>query len=172
MRSVGSIVGVLGLSIFAGALPAAAEDGLITVHRLPLRLATIGIEAAMADCAKQGFDVSVAVVSREGGIQAISRADGAGVQTVQSATDKAITRAVFGIDSGIWVDRQARGEPISPLLNQLPNLLLAKGGVVVEVDGELIAGLAVAGAPGGQLDEACAKVGLAAIMSALGGAKP
>lgn len=148
-------------------MPTAAADPLIVAHRLPVTLAKVGIDAARERCAADGFEVSVAVVNREGGLLALERADGAGVQTVQSATDKAITSAVFGVDSSVWVDRAEAGQPVSPLLNELPNLLLARGGVVIEVQGEVISGLAVAGAPGGELDDVCARVGRDAIMSAI-----
>lgn len=148
-------------------VPSAAAEPLIVAHRLPLALAKVGIDAAGDRCAADGFQVSVAVVNSEGGLQALERADGAGVQTVQSATDKAITSAVFGVDSSVWVDRAEAGQPISPLLNELPNLLLARGGVVIAVRGEVIAGLAVAGSPGGEIDDACAKVGRDAIISAI-----
>jgi uncharacterized protein GlcG (DUF336 family) len=35
--------------------------------------------------------------------------------------------------------------------------------VIVEADGAIVGGVGVSGAPGGELDEACAKVGIEAI---------
>lgn len=50
--------------------------------------------------------------------------------------------------------------PIAPLLAKLPNLLLFGGGVVIEFHDEVIGAIGAAGAPGGDLDENCAGVGL------------
>lgn len=151
------------------AIPAAAKDSapLLVRHRLPVAIAQAGIVAAVRSCEAAGYRVSAVVVDVDGGLQASMRGDGAGLQTVQSATDKAMTSAMYGVDSSVWVDRAAKGETISPLLNQLPHLLLAKGGVVIRAGQEVIGGIAIAGAPGGELDETCARAGLSVITKAI-----
>lgn len=162
---------VAGFSVLlvAASVPqgATAQDALITRHRLPVALAQKAANAALDACRAKGFSVSAAVVDADGGLHVALRDDNAGIQTVESAIDKATTSAVFGVDSGYWVDRNARGEPISPLLNQLPKLLLAKGGLVIKVGGEVVGGIAVGGAPGGDIDEACAKVGREALLQSI-----
>jgi hypothetical protein len=45
-------------------------------------------------------------------------------------------------------------------LAKLPHVLLTPGAVVIRSGGEAIAAIGVGGAPGGDLDEACAKAGL------------
>jgi uncharacterized protein GlcG (DUF336 family) len=57
--------------------------------------------------------------------------------------------------------------PIAPLLAKLPNLLLFGGGVVIKLHDEVIGAIGAAGAPGGDLDENCAKAGLAKIRDRL-----
>lgn len=128
-------------------------------HRLPVNAADHAANAAIKECAGKGFAVSAAVVDADGGLQIVLRGDGAGIQTVQSAIDKATTSAVYGLDSSVWVDKSARGEEISPLLNQLPHLILARGGVVVRINGEVVGGIAVGGATSGRIDEDCARIG-------------
>jgi uncharacterized protein GlcG (DUF336 family) len=45
--------------------------------------------------------------------------------------------------------------------------LMAGGGLIVEAAGSIVAGIGVSGAPGGELDEDCAKVGIASIIDQL-----
>jgi uncharacterized protein GlcG (DUF336 family) len=48
-------------------------------------------------------------------------------------------------------------------LAKLPHILLLQGGLVIRAGDEAIAAIGVGGAPGGNLDEACAKAGIDAI---------
>ena len=48
-------------------------------------------------------------------------------------------------------------------LAQLPHIAMLAGGLVIEAGGTLLGGIGVAGAPGGDKDEACARAGLDAI---------
>ena len=45
----------------------------------------------------------------------------------------------------------------------LPNVTYARGGVAITAGGNIIGGLGVSGAPGGQFDEECARAALAKI---------
>ena len=54
-----------------------------------------------------------------------------------------------------------------PLLAKLPNLLLFGGGVVIKINDEMIGAIGAAGAPGGDLDENCARAGLEKIRARL-----
>lgn len=168
-----NIVG--GMTVLAASIaafsPSTAADLLIR-RRLPSDAAARAVGAAMRACEANGFAVSAAVVDIDGGLQVVIRGDHAGIQTVQSAVDKATTSAVYGIDSSVWVDRAAKGEEISPLLNQLPHLILARGGVVIRIGDEVLGGIAVGGAPGGQIDEKCARVGADILQKEFGSALP
>jgi uncharacterized protein GlcG (DUF336 family) len=53
------------------------------------------------------------------------------------------------------------------LLAKLPNLLLFGGGVVIKINDEMIGAIGAAGAPGGDLDENCARAGLEKIRARL-----
>jgi uncharacterized protein GlcG (DUF336 family) len=46
------------------------------------------------------------------------------------------------------------------LLAKLPHLLLFGGGVVIKMHDEVIGAIGAAGAPGGDLDENCARAGV------------
>ncbi len=43
------------------------------------------------------------------------------------------------------------------------SILILGGGLPIRMDGEVIGGIGVGGAPGAKLDEACARAGLATI---------
>jgi uncharacterized protein GlcG (DUF336 family) len=49
----------------------------------------------------------------------------------------------------------------------MPHVTPLAGGVVIEAGGSLLGGVGVAGAPGGDKDEACAKAGLDAVRDKL-----
>jgi hypothetical protein len=53
--------------------------------------------------------------------------------------------------------------PRQPAKAPLPNVTYAVGGVAIMAGGNIIGGIGVSGAPGGQFDEECARAGLAKI---------
>jgi uncharacterized protein GlcG (DUF336 family) len=53
------------------------------------------------------------------------------------------------------------------MFDKLPNLLLAGGGVAIRVDKEVIGAIGISGAPGSNLDDGCARAGLAQIQDRL-----
>jgi uncharacterized protein GlcG (DUF336 family) len=63
-----------------------------------------------------------------------------------------------GICSGCADHASAVG-PSRPLA-KLPHMLLAQGAIKIKLGAEAIGAIGVGGAPGGDLDEACAKAGL------------
>ena len=52
-------------------------------------------------------------------------------------------------------------------IRQLPRVVMVGGGLMIEGGGALFGGIGVSGAPGGDLDEMCAKAGIEAIRDAL-----
>jgi len=76
----------------------------------------------------------------------------------------AIGHAALHLGAG----RRTKEDPMMvPSINKLPNMILNGGGVVITINGEVIGAIGAAGAPGGELDEACAKAGLDKILSRL-----
>ena len=146
--------------VIAGfATPAVAAD-VLTTHRLGAALANEAVGAAVAFCAKQGYAETVVLIDSDGVRQAELRGDGAGIHTPDSAYDKAYTSLTFKADTGALV---ARAPAIGALTSRLPHLLLFRGGLVIKIGDEVVGAIGAAGAPGGQLDEACARAGLDAI---------
>ncbi len=143
-----------------------AEEGLVTFKSMTIDLALALARAALADCQKQGYQVSVAVVDRFGVTQVLLRDRFAGAHTVPTATGKAWTAVSFRTNTGELVAATAPGSPQTGVRN-LPNATIIAGGVMVEAAGTLVGAIGVSGAPGGDNDEACAKAGIAAIRDKL-----
>lgn len=143
-----------------------ASDELPKEAVLPLGLAGKAIQASLDACNKDGYKVSVSVVDRGGVLRAMSRVDGAGPHTIDSSRKKAYTAASL---------RRSTTE-LAELINKVPTLqalremndqvLILGGGLPIEIGGEIVGGIGVGGAPGAQLDEACAQAGLIAIGAA------
>jgi uncharacterized protein GlcG (DUF336 family) len=130
---------------------------------LPLSLATKAASAAMAQCAKDGYRVSVAVVDRAGVVRALLREDGAGPHTVDSSRKKAYTSASMGRPTAELGELIAKMPAVQALRDMNENILILGGGLPIVLEGERVGGIGVGGAPGGHLDAACAQAGLESI---------
>jgi uncharacterized protein GlcG (DUF336 family) len=139
--------------------PAFADD-LITTHRLSAELASEAVSEAVASCARQGYHETAVVVDADGVRQAVLRGDRTGSHTLDSANDKAYTAATFKSDTSALVERAKTVPGFSALFTQLPHLMLFGGGIVIKLDDEVIGAIGASGAPGGNLDDACARAGL------------
>jgi uncharacterized protein GlcG (DUF336 family) len=149
--------------IFTNSLPAFAQ-GVLTMHRLSAALAAEAVGEAVAACAKQGYKVTAAIVDADGVTQAMLRGDGASMTTLSAARDKVYTVLMLGAsrneDSSGAIAQRIGQAPSAGGLAKLPHVLLLGGAVRIKAGNEPIAAIGVGGAPGGDLDEACAKVGL------------
>lgn len=152
----------LPLVPFCMALLAAAQgqaEGLLPAHRISADLAIQAVAAAVAKCGSQGYAETAVLVDADGVQQAALRGDRAGAHTLDSAFSKAFTAASFKTDTSALVDR-SKSNPVLANLFKLPHLLLLGGGIVIKVGDEVVGAIGAAGAPGGDLDDACAEAGL------------
>jgi uncharacterized protein GlcG (DUF336 family) len=147
-----SLAGLIG-----AALPASAQT--LATHRIPAALALEAVGEAVAFCARQGYSETAVLVDADGVVQAVLRGDRAGAHTLDSATSKAYTSASFKSDTSVLVER-AKTTQLATIIAKLPHLLLFGGGLVIKVGDEVIGAIGAGGAPGGELDDACAKAGL------------
>jgi len=137
---------------------------LITVQRLSTDLATQAAQAAIADCRKQGYQVSAVVVDRNAIMQVLLRDDLAARFTMDLAEGKANAVILAGASSA---ELRGNRADIRDELNQTAGLLILAGGVPIRAAGSIVAAIGVSGAPGGELDEACALAGIEAIEETL-----
>jgi uncharacterized protein GlcG (DUF336 family) len=139
-----------------------AQD-LPTAPYLPLDMATIAAQAAVAACAAEGHNVSVAIVARNGETKVLLRADNAGPHTVGSSIGKAFTSASMGRDT-TGLAGFIGGNPENDGLRDMDSrMVIQAGGLPIRFGGALVGGMGAGGAPSGAIDEACVRAGLDAI---------
>ncbi|RPH41528.1 MAG: heme-binding protein [Burkholderiales bacterium] len=161
----------VALALFTGAVaPAAAQPkDLKAVARVPtltVEAALVAAQAALADCRKRGATVAVTVVDRSGVELVTLRDPLAGMHTPETAWRKAWTAVSFRSGTTELVTLTAPGGPNGGI-RHLPNVAMIGGGLVLQAAGSLVGGIGVSGAPGGDMDDACAKAGIGAIQDAL-----
>lgn len=152
----------LAAGLFAPA--ALAQEGLPTQKVLTIDVAQTIAHEAMAACRANGYKVTVTVVDGANVLKAFLRDDGASMATVEVGRMKANSVMAFGRPSGP-PPNLAPGAPVpAPVL---PGTINAQGGVPIKVGDQLIGGVSVSGAPGGDKDAACANAALAKVADKL-----
>ncbi|MFE3994542.1 heme-binding protein [Streptomyces goshikiensis] len=139
----------------APAAPAKDKNFTTSTH-LTIDAASRAAQAALAAAEKEGQKVTVAVVDRSGNTLVTLRGDGAGPQSYESAQRKAFTAVSWNAPTSVLAGRLAQ----APNLKDIPGTLFLAGGAPVQASGAPVAGIGVAGAPSGDLDEKFAKAGV------------
>jgi uncharacterized protein GlcG (DUF336 family) len=156
------------LTLTLGNSPATiSAENLPSETYLPLTLAIQAATAAMEKCKSDGYLVSVAVVGRSGRVKALVREDGAGPHTLNSSRKKAFTAASMGRPTSEFAQLITQMPAIQGLRDMDPNILILGGGLPIIMEGDVVGGIGVGGAPGGHLYDACAEVGLKSIGAAI-----
>lgn len=127
---------------------------------LPLDLALEVASAALAACEADGYRVTVAIVDQAGVEKVVLKGDGAGPHTLASSLGKAFTSASMRRATGDIASAIAENPELDELKAMDERILILAGGLPIEIDGEVVAGIGVGGAPGGHLDAACAQAGI------------
>ncbi|MFF8715249.1 heme-binding protein [Streptomyces sp. NPDC015184] len=163
-----AIAGTFGVVSANAAAPAAApaavtadaaNKNLTRSTHLTIEAATKAARATLDAAEKENQRVSVAVVDRDGNTVVTLRGDGAGPQSYESAVKKAYTAVSWNAPTSELVERLEN----APTLKDIPHTLFLGGGAPVTAKGAPIAGIGVAGAPSGDLDEKFARAGVAAL---------
>jgi uncharacterized protein GlcG (DUF336 family) len=140
-----------------------AADELPKETILPMTLAGQAVQASLDACKKDGYRVSVSVVDRAGVLRAMVRGDGAGPHTVDSSRKKAYTAASLRRPTTELAELINKVPTLQALRDMNDQVLVLGGGLPIEIEGEVVGGIGVGGAPGAHLDDACAQAGLNAI---------
>ena len=144
--------------LFLLILPALSVSSAIAIDVISVK--TIGMDLArdianetVLVCREKGYQVSAVVVDRGGNLRAALRDDLAARFTLQIAEEKANVVVMSGSNSGNF--RDSRGD-IRPELNHIDGIIMMRGGLPITVAGSRVGAVGVSGAPGGDIDEACA----------------
>lgn len=140
----------------AAALPVQAQ--LIEQKALSMPMALTIAQTAVESCKASGYNVSVHVLGREGQVLVALRGDGSSPHTFENSLRKAYTARTFKSPSGEFAQK-VRDNPAMGQVH-LANIVATQGGLPIAVGDDVIGGVGVSGAPGGEKDEVCAKAGL------------
>lgn len=109
----------------------------------------------IAECAKNSWNVAVAVVDNHGFLVYFERMENTQTASMDIAVGKARTAATYRRTTRVFMEAINKG----PATATLPNVMASPGGVPIFADGKVIGGVGVSGVTGDQ-DEQCAKAGL------------
>ena len=146
--TLNKIAGILLL----GASVLMAGD-VVKIERMGLELATEVAKRSVEACRAQGYWVSAVVVDRSANVQVALRDTYAPRFTIQIAEQKANSVIMAGTDSATFVASRA---DIRNELNNIEGLIMMGGALAVKSGDVMLGAVGVSGAPGGDLDAACA----------------
>ena len=146
-------VAAAALCIFASVITAA---DLPTKKYLTLAAIKQMVAAAEAEAQKRNVHVTICVVDESLNLLFLEKGDGAPLNTLQFAQKKARHAAFYKSPSKSGADQVKSGhvEALS-----FPEFFPNQGGLPILVDGQILGGIAVSGAPS-EVDEAIAQVAL------------
>jgi glc operon protein GlcG len=148
---------VLGLSLVAFGTLAAAQDRRPS-YGPAINIATAKKIAAgtLAECAKNQWNVAVAVVDTHGALIYFERMEDTQYASNDIAIGKAKAAATFRRPTRVFADVINKGGPATATLG---GVFASPGGMPIFVDGRIIGAVGVSGVTGDQ-DEQCAKAGI------------
>jgi uncharacterized protein GlcG (DUF336 family) len=144
---------LMGLTFMQGAIADEASP-TVTLKRLSLETATRVAQGAIEACRKQGIQIGVTVVDRDGTVQVALRDTIAAPITLPISRQKAYTAVNFNAATS------QLGERADTPIGRLDGLVMSPGGLPIQAGGQLLGGVGVSGAPSGKTDEACAQAGM------------
>ena len=156
-----AVVSLLSVAVSQAVSSAPKSDQPLTVSikRLSLDTALRIGKAAIDQCRKEGVQITVTVVDRGGHEQVVLRDVLAMPISTPISKKKAYTAMTFNAPTS-QLENLFKGAYNVPKLDEL---MIAAGGVPINIGGNIMGGIGVSGAPSGVTDEICAQAGLAAV---------
>ncbi len=152
-------ISILGLLVFVLSNPLWAQASPAQ-KSLTLDLATKAAMAAVQQCLDNGFKISVAIVDHSGLLKVQMKADGAGPHTLDSSFRKAYTSNSLRGSTQRFAVLTVNNPELRALSQMNEKILLLGGGFPITINGEVVGGVGVGGAPGIEHDEVCAEAAL------------
>ena len=146
---------------------AANTQTLVTERTLSLNAAHEAARAALEQCRKDGYHVTVTVLNRAGRTAVVLHDDGANPHTIENSLRKAYTSLTFRTPSGEF-GKRVTASPTGAGALHLDKVTSAEGALPIMAGQEVVGAIGVSGAPGGDKDAACAQVGIDRIAKGLG----
>lgn len=139
--------------------PAVSED-VIKVRLMGSDLAGDIARETVVACRDKGYQISAVVLDRAGDIMASQRDTFARRHTLEIAARKAGLSIMSGVSTK---EMRENREDIRPELNHMTGVIVMTGALPIRAAGSLIGAVGVSGAPGGDIDEDCARAGIEAV---------
>ena len=143
---------------------AAATQGIVMQRNLSLAMAKTIAEATLAECKSKGFNTASAVVDRAGQVLVILRDEQATAQQAEMARRKAYTARMFRTTTLEFQKRTS--DPAFAAQRDVTDILALGGGVPIQVGNDIIGGAGSSGSSQ-EMDDACAKAGVAKVAELL-----
>jgi uncharacterized protein GlcG (DUF336 family) len=156
---------LFGIAAIIMACGHASAQGLVMQRNLSLAMAKTIAEATLEACRSKGFHTSAVVVDRAGQVLVMLRDEQASPQTAEMARRKAFTARMFRTTTLEFQKRTASDPSLAPQRDVAAVLALG-GGVPIQVGNETIGGVGSSGS-NQQMDDACAKAGVAKVKDLL-----
>jgi uncharacterized protein GlcG (DUF336 family) len=151
----------------AGSSTARAEQGLINHKALSLDMALAMAQGSLEKCRSMNYQCAIAVLDATGRTVIAMQDDGAMLHRFDVAHKKAYTALVYRRPSKQvvegWSKKATDNIPLEEGTIPSPPVegtIAMGGGLPIMVGKEVIGAIAVSGAPGWPMDEACAQAGL------------
>jgi uncharacterized protein GlcG (DUF336 family) len=157
---------LIGISIvlcatLVSAAHSAIAQGVVMQRNVSLSMAKAIAEATVAECKSKGFNTSAVVVDRAGQVLVILRDESASPQTAEMARRKAYTARMFRTTTLEFQKRTANDPALAPQ-RDVADILALGGGVPIQIGNETIGGVGSSGSSQ-EMDDACAKAGVAKV---------
>lgn len=156
----------VGILFITGSNGFADSKTFVTYKSLTVETALELAKATLEACRKMDYQIAVAIVDRGGNTQVILRDRFAGPHTGETARRKASTAVSFRTDT-LELNQLSEPGKTASGVRSLPGVAAIGGGVMIQAAGSLVGGVGVSGAPGGPIDDQCAKKGLEKIQDKL-----
>jgi len=127
---------------------------------ISMDMAKKAVEAAIAESAKRGWKMAVAVVSPSGDLIYFSKMDDTQLISSDIAPKKARTAAKFRRETKVFFEAMESGHPYVATLD--PDVVASPGGIPIVLDNKLIGGIGCSGGIGSQ-DAVVCQAGIDAI---------
>ena len=146
--------------IAAACAPGAASaqtQGLITQRGLSVNAAIELAQAALERCRADGYKVTITVLNHLATTSVVLSDDGVNPHTVENSLRKAYTAFTTRNPT---VEMAKRTQPGLASFMLLDKITALDGALPIFAGKDLVGAVGISGAPGGEKDSACAKVGI------------
>ena len=161
MSASRSVVAIAAVMLMPNPITA---QGVVMQKNLSLGMAKAIAEGTIAACKAKGFNTSAAVIDRAGQVMVVLRDEQATAQTVEMARRKAYTALMFRVPTLEFQKRTT--DPAFAAQRDVADILALGGGVPIAAGTEIIGGVGSSGSSQ-EMDDACARAGLAQVVDRL-----